>query len=274
MGSRAIYHDGWMASAFGPRLPWVPGLPPGIRDWTPDKDTWELYNLDEDWSQANDLAAQMPEKLAQMKELFLIEAAQEQRLPDRRRPVDPDPAPRAADLARRTPSGTSPATSSACPSSAPRRSATEPNLVTIDARDPRRRQRRALRARRRPAAASPATSTTASSATSTTSSSSAHQDPRRRRSFRPARRRSRSRPTYVEPKPAGPLNDHHDGQRRAVVADGHRPDQRPAAVHRQRLPRHRHRLGSPVSLDYYDKAPFKFNGTIHEMRVEYLRPQG
>ena len=30
MGSRAIYHDGWMASAFGPRLPWVPGLPPGI----------------------------------------------------------------------------------------------------------------------------------------------------------------------------------------------------------------------------------------------------
>ena len=33
-------------------------------------------------------------------------------------------------------------------------------------------------------------------------------------------------------------------------------------------------LGSPVSLDYFDKAPFKFNGTIHEMRVEYLTPQG
>ena len=31
-------------------------------------------------------------------------------------------------------------------------------------------------------------------------------------------------------------------------------------------------LGSPVSLDYYDKAPFKFNGTIDEMRVEYLAP--
>ena len=31
MGSRAIYHDGWMASAFGPRIPWVPGLPAGIR---------------------------------------------------------------------------------------------------------------------------------------------------------------------------------------------------------------------------------------------------
>ena len=46
---------GW-PRAFGPRTPWVPGMPPGIREWTPDKDTWELYNLDEDWSQANDLA--------------------------------------------------------------------------------------------------------------------------------------------------------------------------------------------------------------------------
>ena len=29
-------------------------------------------------------------------------------------------------------------------------------------------------------------------------------------------------------------------------------------------------LGSPVSLDYYDKAPFKFNGTIEQVRVEYV----
>ena len=75
MGSRSIYHDGWMASAFGPRAPWIPGMPPGIQDWTPDSDSWELYNLDEDWTQANDLAAAMPEKLAQMKETFSIEAA-------------------------------------------------------------------------------------------------------------------------------------------------------------------------------------------------------
>ena len=75
MGSRAIYHDGWMASATGPRLPWVAGRPPGIEDWTPDQDHWRLYNLDEDWTQANDLAGQMPEKLAQMKETFAIEAA-------------------------------------------------------------------------------------------------------------------------------------------------------------------------------------------------------
>ena len=64
-----------MASAFGPRVPWVQDMPPGIADWTPDHDTWELYNLDQDWSQANDLAATMPDKLAQMKETFSIEAA-------------------------------------------------------------------------------------------------------------------------------------------------------------------------------------------------------
>jgi len=81
MGSRAIYHDGWMASAFGPRVPWTPGLPSGIHEWTPDKDKWELYNLNEDWSQANDLADKMPQKLADMKDLFLIEFTKNKALP-------------------------------------------------------------------------------------------------------------------------------------------------------------------------------------------------
>src|SRR5262245_37088556 len=70
MGSRSIYHDGWIASAIGPRLPWVPGVPPGIRDWSPDDDEWELYNLDEDWSQARNVADAHLEKLSAMKELF------------------------------------------------------------------------------------------------------------------------------------------------------------------------------------------------------------
>lgn len=81
MGSRSIYHDGWMASVFGPREPWTPGLPAGIRTWTPDNDIWELYNLDEDWSQAHDLAAEHPDKLAQLKEQFAIEAAKSHVLP-------------------------------------------------------------------------------------------------------------------------------------------------------------------------------------------------
>jgi arylsulfatase len=81
MGSRAIYHDGWMASAFGPRTPWLPGLPAGIQDWTPDKDQWELYNLEQDWSQANDLAQQMPAKLEDLKQMFLVEATRNKVLP-------------------------------------------------------------------------------------------------------------------------------------------------------------------------------------------------
>ena len=81
MGSRSIYHEGWMASAFGPRAPWDTGIPPGIREWTPDKDVWELYNLEDDWTQANDLAAKMPEKVAQMKDIFLIEATKNKVLP-------------------------------------------------------------------------------------------------------------------------------------------------------------------------------------------------
>jgi len=81
MASRGIYHDGWFASAFGPRFPWVPGMPKGIETWSPENDKWELYNLDEDWSQADDLAAKMPEKVEQMKSLFLIESTKNKNLP-------------------------------------------------------------------------------------------------------------------------------------------------------------------------------------------------
>jgi arylsulfatase A-like enzyme len=81
MGSRALYHDGWMASALGPRLPWVQGMPPGIQTWTPDDDVWELYHLDEDWTQNRDLADEDPQRLARMKEMFAIEAARNQVLP-------------------------------------------------------------------------------------------------------------------------------------------------------------------------------------------------
>jgi arylsulfatase A-like enzyme len=74
MGDRAIYADGWIASTWGPRIPWVPGIPPGIATWSPDKDTWALYNLNADFSQANDLAARQPKKLAEMQRLFDREA--------------------------------------------------------------------------------------------------------------------------------------------------------------------------------------------------------
>lgn len=71
MADRGIYtDDGWFAAAWGPRIPWVPGLPANIGQWTPDNDKWALYRLDQDFSQATDVAAQHPEQLAAMKRIF------------------------------------------------------------------------------------------------------------------------------------------------------------------------------------------------------------
>ncbi len=81
MASRGVYQNGWFASARGPREPWVGGIPPGIREWSPLTDTWQLYHIDKDWSQANDLAATKPKKLEEMKALFLTESAKNKNLP-------------------------------------------------------------------------------------------------------------------------------------------------------------------------------------------------
>ncbi len=78
--SRGIYHDGWFAAVPGPRKPWIPGLQ-GVLEWDPDRDTWELYNLSEDWSQAHDLAAEMPDKLRQMQDIFTMEATRNKVFP-------------------------------------------------------------------------------------------------------------------------------------------------------------------------------------------------
>jgi arylsulfatase len=81
MGSRGIYHDGWFASAPGPREPWVGGMPKGIKEWSPLTDKWELYNIDEDWSQSNNLAAKEPKKLEEMQSLFIEESKKYKNLP-------------------------------------------------------------------------------------------------------------------------------------------------------------------------------------------------
>lgn len=81
MGDRGIYSDGWFASVWGPRVPWVPGLPKSIGTWSPDKDTWLLYNLNNDFSQAKDLAAKDTAQLDKMKNLFMGEAKDNQVFP-------------------------------------------------------------------------------------------------------------------------------------------------------------------------------------------------
>ena len=66
-GNRGIYHNGWTAVTKH-RTPWKADTPPPF-----DDDVWELYGPD-DWTQAHNLAAENPEKLAEMQRLWLIEA--------------------------------------------------------------------------------------------------------------------------------------------------------------------------------------------------------
>src|SRR6476620_7145675 len=76
LGNRALYHDGWIASCRHGRLPWVTK---GSADF--DDDVWELYNIEEDFSQSEDLAARHPERLRALQERFLLEAARHDVMP-------------------------------------------------------------------------------------------------------------------------------------------------------------------------------------------------
>jgi len=68
--NRGIYHKGWTAVTRHGNLPWVvTGAQPPLSD-----DVWELYDTNKDWTQARDLARQMPDKVAELKRLFDLEA--------------------------------------------------------------------------------------------------------------------------------------------------------------------------------------------------------
>lgn len=71
LGNRAIYHEGWVAACFHGRLPWIrlAGFP-----FDGEQERWELYRIDDDFSQSRDLAAEHPEKLAELRELFEADA--------------------------------------------------------------------------------------------------------------------------------------------------------------------------------------------------------
>lgn len=95
MGSRAMYADGWVASVFGPRTPWVAdqsgllswpgkfsfllkspwiGNTFGWLKWKPQDDQWALYDLNSDFSQSRNLASARPDKLAELKRQFEADA--------------------------------------------------------------------------------------------------------------------------------------------------------------------------------------------------------
>lgn len=72
IGNRGIYHDGWLANTTPRNMPWNIAK---VRDSSdPMSYEWELYNLNEDYSQSHNLAKQDPEKLQQMQALFDREA--------------------------------------------------------------------------------------------------------------------------------------------------------------------------------------------------------
>ncbi|BAY37769.1 sulfatase [Nostoc sp. NIES-2111] len=76
LGNRAIYDQGWVAAARHGRLPWERTVKGNF-----DTDEWELYNIAEDFSEANNLAQDNPEKLEKLQKLFLKEAQKHQVLP-------------------------------------------------------------------------------------------------------------------------------------------------------------------------------------------------
>lgn len=86
-GSRAMYRDGWWAASKPDRIPWdfspetIARFGPGS-GWDPDRDApWELYDLRADFSQARDVAAEHPELVHELQELWWSEAERNRALP-------------------------------------------------------------------------------------------------------------------------------------------------------------------------------------------------
>ena len=74
-GNRAVYHNGWFARAIH-RAPWQTINMPPL-----ESDTWDLYNVREDFSLSNNLADKYPEKVVEMEALFMSEAEKYHALP-------------------------------------------------------------------------------------------------------------------------------------------------------------------------------------------------
>lgn len=76
LGNRALWHNGWKAVTFHGQLPWE-----NKPKRTFDEDVWELYNVEEDFSEYNDLASENPDKLKQLVEMWWAEAGRYNVLP-------------------------------------------------------------------------------------------------------------------------------------------------------------------------------------------------
>jgi arylsulfatase len=72
VGNRAMYKDGWIASTTPLRLPWITAA--GVAEPNPDDFKWELYNVNEDFSQSHNLVDKNPDKLKELQDAFDVEA--------------------------------------------------------------------------------------------------------------------------------------------------------------------------------------------------------
>ncbi|MED5551447.1 MAG: arylsulfatase [Actinomycetota bacterium] len=71
LGNRAIYNDGWIASCFHGRVPWIRMQ---AFDFDGPQERWELYDVKNDFSQSVDLSDKHPELLEELVNLFDVEA--------------------------------------------------------------------------------------------------------------------------------------------------------------------------------------------------------
>jgi arylsulfatase A-like enzyme len=268
MGSRGVYHDGWMASAFGPLIPWIPGLPKEVLAWTPDKDTWELYKLDDDWSQANDLAAKIPAVLADKKELFLIEFTKNSGLPVGGGLWVPAFHPELRAAPPYT-SWTFPGAITRMPEFAAPALGNKPNMVTIDADVPANANG-VLYALGGFSGGLALYVKDGILSYEYNLFEIARTHIKAKDKLPTGKVRVQVETTYVERKAAGPLQVvlKVNGKE---VASGVVPISAPLGFTANDCLDFGIDLGSPVGLEYYDQAPFKFNGTIEQAHVAYTR---
>jgi arylsulfatase A-like enzyme len=266
MGSRGIYHDGWFACTFGPRTPWATGRP-DVSKWDPEKDPWELYNLDEDWTQANDLAAKMPDKLAHMKALFLTESAKNLNLPiggGLWTMMHPEDGP-ATPYTEWTFSG--PITR--MPEFAAPKLGKFNNVVSMEVEVPEKANGVLY-----------ALGAFSGGLTCYVKDGVLCYEYNLFEIERTKVKAKEKLPTGkvkievetkpVAPKPGSPL-DVTLKVNGKVVAEGKVPISAPMAFTANDCLDIGSDLGSPVSLDYFDQAPFKFNGTIGTVKVKYVK---
>jgi arylsulfatase len=268
MGSRGIYDRGWFACTFGPRTPWVPGRPQGIESWNPENDVWELYNLDEDWTQANDLAARMPEKLQQLKSLFLVESAKNGNLPiggglwtPVLHPEDAPSTPYTEWTFRGPITG--------MPEFAAPKLGRIDNVVTMEIEVPAEANG-VLYALGGFSAGLACYVQGGKLCYEYNLFEIQRTHVKAQKSLPAGKVKVEVTSRLAERRPGAPL-DVELKVNGEVVAQGRVPISVPLAFTAQDCLDIGSDLGSPVSIDYYDLAPFRFNGVIHTTRIAYPR---